>query len=916
MVDRPWHALDAEAALEALGTRFEGLKQDEVPERQERYGPNTIRAERTASRLEILLKQFRSPLIYILLVAFLVTLLLEHWADAVVIAAVLALNATIGFIQEYRAENAMAALANLVSPRARVIRDGKQEAIDSEDLVPGDILVVESGDIVPADVRLLRTTELRVDEAILTGESLPVEKDTDRVPEETAVTDRQNIAHMGTAVVSGRATGLVVATGESTQIGSIATEMRETVTVATPLQARMHRFGNKLSVAILAVSVFVFAVGLWFGMPVADVFLLAVALAVAAIPEGLPVVMTVALAVSVRRMAKRNAIIRQLPAVETLGSCTTIMSDKTGTLTENRMTVQRLWTAGDTYDVTGTGLETTGSIQRAGTDISVASDSPLAETFRATVLANEATLRIESDGIGSQTAGETNAAEGSSEGEFQATDEEPAVLGDPTEVALLVAAAKAGIRREELLEKAPEKDRIPFESDRQFSGSVHLVNGEETLYVKGAPERIIEMCDTVRTKGGSNPLDPDTVRERVASMASDGLRVLAMASGDADVDRTDPTGLTLLGLVGMLDPPRESVPEAIEACHRAGIRVIMVTGDHAGTAAAIAGRIGIDNEEVITGSEVAELDDDELQERLRTTSVYARISPSQKHRIVNLLRARGDIVAVTGDGVNDAPALKAAHLGVAMGITGTDVAKEASSMVLTDDNFATIHAAVQEGRTVFSNISKATHFLLTNSVGVVLAILVTFALAAWGYLPVGPEAALLMLPAQILYFNVVTNGIQDVALAFEPGEEEQYRRPPRDPDAGILSRVLLERTVSAGLLLAVVAVLLFGWELHGGASVAYAQVATLTGLVVFKALQVGACRSETRSIFQKHPLSNRVLFVGTAASLLIHVGALYAPPTQLLLSLQPLTTDTWFRILLVAPSVLVLEEAHKAYRRE
>ncbi len=928
--ERQWHTVETDAVLEAFGAGPDGLSDEEAAERLERYGPNAIQSGGGTSRWKILLHQFTSPLIYVLLVAMVVTLVIGEYADAIVIAFVLALNATIGFFQEYRAENAMQALLKMVSPKATVIRGGERVELESKKLVPGDIVLLESGDLIPADVRIIEASQLRTDDSILTGESETVEKSPEVVEggKDTPLGDRKNMAYMGTAVASGRSRAMVVATGAKTQIGLIAGEMRTTERAQTPLQARMHKFGNRVSIAIVLVCAVAFIVGLSQGVPASDMFLTAVAVAVAAIPEGLPIVMTVALAVCVRRMAKRNAIIRRLPAVETLGSCTVIMSDKTGTLTENRMTVQRVWSGGKHFEVSASASQVAGEVhgldeggRRAGDAVSFDETNlkdpqdALCLAVLAGVLNNEAELKR------------------------KGPDDEAATHGDPTEVALLVLGARAGVDQQAAKAMWRTDAEIPFESDRRFSATVvALREGDRTVaLVKGAPERVLEMCDTMRLGPGEDePLDRDKVLDAASALAGEGLRVLALAAGtdEASIRATregEPERLTFVGLVGMLDPPREEVIGAIRDCHGAGIRVLMCTGDHASTAAAIAEKIGLnsgpghtatkkksDKPRAVTGAQLLDMSDDDLDIALdEGVVVFARMNPEQKLRIVNRLRDRGEVVAVTGDGVNDAPALKSAHIGCAMGITGTDVAKEASEMVLADDNFATIYAAVEEGRTAFSNIRKATDFLLSTSVGVVLAIMGAFMLAAFGvyadYLE--PDVLpLLLLPAQILWLNVVTNGIQDVALAFEPGEKWQYTQPPRDPNEGLMSPLLVERTILVGLLLAGVALAMFTTELQRGSDLAYAQGATLTAMVIFKMLHVGACRSETLSIFQKNIFSNPVLFIGTGLSLTVHLGAMYFPPTQALLGLQPLRGETWLWIIIGAPSVLVLVELHKLVR--
>ena len=884
----PWYAFSVKEALARLEASPEGLSSTEAGARLRRCGPNTIRTGRETNPWTILFHQTKSPLIYILLVAMAITLAIQHWADAIVIGAVVALNTVIGFVQEYRAENAMQALLGLTTPRARVRRDGMETVMESAGLVPGDVVLIEAGDIVPADVRLLGANRLQIDESLLTGESVPAAKSVPAPPEAANLPpqSQSNMAFMGTAVVSGKGTGLVVATALKTQMGSIAEGLVGTTRAETPLQTRMRKFGWLVSLAIVGASVVAFAVGLALGEPVVDMFLTAVAIAVSAIPEGLPVVMSVALAVGVRRMARRNAIIRRLPAVETLGSCTVIMSDKTGTLTQNQMTVQTIWADDNRFHVTGGGLDPHGTIERNGETVEVEDGSALYLTLMAGLLPNEASLYQEEDVL--------------------------VPGGDPTEVALLVSGAKARLNRDDLLERFPLTYDVPFDSDWMYAASVHSHSGREIVFVKGALEPLLEMCTTQAGHDGAREIDVNRINEEARNMAEEGLRVLAMAMGEgplvAEAIRSGrPAGLTFLGLQGMMDPPREEVTQAVAACHRAGIRVIMVTGDNPVTAAAIAQRVGIGRgvPEVRTGTELASMSDEELQAVATRVSVYARVRPSQKLRLVNCLRRLGHIVAVTGDGVNDAPALKSAHIGAAMGRSGTDVAKEASEMVLTDDNFATVYAAVEEGRTAFANIRKATFFLISSGIGELVAILASLGLR-W---------PLPLLPAQILWLNLVTNGIEDVALAFEPGEKEQLQRPPISPKEGILSRVLIERSIIVGLVVAAGTLAMFAWERGAGSTLAYARVTALTTMVTFQVFHVLNCRSEYKSAFRKSPLSNRLLLVGTALSLVAHIGAMYLAPTQFLLRLEPLSLETWGRVVLVALSVIAVVEVHKLLRR-
>lgn len=883
-----WYALPHEQVLVLLGTSESGLASQEAAARLQRWGPNTVEVDRGVNPWLVLLHQFTSPLIYILIAAMVVTISIRHWADAIVIGLIVALNAIVGFAEEYRAENAVRALLAFVTPTATVLRDGREHEVESRTLVPGDIALISSGDLVPADLRLLRAVSLLVDEAPLTGESTPVSKRREAPLSDGTIPlgDQRDMAFMGTTVSSGRGMGVVVATGSRTQVGSIATQIRHVARGVTPLQGRMAQFGRWIGIAVLSASAVIFALGWLQHVPPVDMFLSAVAIAVSAIPEGLPVVVTIAMAIGVRRMARRNAIIRRLAAVETLGSCTVIVSDKTGTLTENQMTVQAILAGGKRYAVTGPGRSLDGTITLDGEPVTMEESFPLRLTLEAGMLTNEASLHVH--------------------------DHTFVARGDPTEVALLVAGAKAGLARDVLLARYPVVVEVPFEPERRFSASIHRDEEREIAFVKGAPERVIAMCDTMLTPDGHRPLDSPLVLKDVHTMAGEGLRVLAMAVGVGReaTERTvagDPGSLAFIGLVGMLDPPRAEVVDAVANCRQAGIRILMVTGDHEATAAAIAQRIGLSTDlpEVCTGTDLEGMSDEKLGEALQEIPVYSRVSPAQKLRIVNALRKQGEVVAVTGDGVNDAPALKSAHIGVAMGRTGTDVAKEASDIVLADDNFATIYAAVEEGRTAFANIRNTTFFLVSSGVGELIAIVTSLALGM----------PLPYLPAQILWLNLVTNGVQDVALAFEPGEREQYLKPPRDPGEGILSRLLLERTLIVGVVLASGTLGLFAWELERGMSLGYAQVTALTTMVMFQIFHVGNCRSETRSVFRKSPFSNRFLFLGTAASIAIHVGATHFGPSQALLRLEPLHLETWLRMAVVASSVVLVVEMHKILRR-
>lgn len=873
-----WHAIDAARVESMLDTSPHGLTKDEAVARIERYGPNRLQEVKPPGALTVLLHQFQSPLIYILLVATVVTLALQEYIDSGVIAFVLALNAVIGFVQEKQAEESVRALMKLVSPKARVVREGHEWEVDSTELVPGDVVFLESGTRVPADIRLFSATSLAIDESLLTGESLPVAKRVEPVEETAGVADRACMAYTGAIVTGGRGRGYVVETGPRTELGSIAEQVRGEEEIQTPMQQRMGTFAQVIGIVVGIASLLAFIIGIILGESVSEMFKVAVALAVAAVPEGLPVVFTITLALGVRRMAHRNAIIRRLPAVETLGSTSVIGSDKTGTLTENRMTVQEIWAGGESYSLAGDGAGQVGDL---------GPDHPLALALTAGILTNEAEVFMTEEGV------ETR--------------------GDPTEAAILVAAAELGIEPEDVRDVHPAFAEIPFEPELRYSASIREKNGAHLVAVKGAPERVMLMCSHMLTSNGPTPVDESEVMRVAAEMASKGLRVLAAAHRvlPEPLDRPDrieePEALTLLGLFGMMDPPRKGVEGAIAGCRSAGIRVLMITGDHARTALAIGRKLGLaggDNAPV-TGSDIDQMDEERLAEVVRETSIYARMSPENKLQVVRALREQGDVVAVTGDGVNDAPALRAADIGISMGKSGTDVAREASDMVLTDDDFVSIYAAVEEGRVTFDNLRKATFFLISTGAASIVVILT--ALAFRWPLP--------FLPAQLLWLNLVTNGLQDVALAFEPGEKGVLRRPPRSRTEGIISRILWERVLIAGLVMAIGTLALFRWTLDSTDDLVQAQSVALTTMVLFMMLHVGNSRSEYISAFRKNPISNPFLFIATAAALIVHIGALYLGPTQYILRVEPIGLDAWVRMLAVALSIIAAVEVHKLLRR-
>lgn len=881
-----WYGLEVRETVTRLATSDEGLTEEQAKERISEYGPNRLVEAEKVSRLAIALHQFKSPLIYILIVAAIITAILEEYTDTGVIVAVVILNAIIGYVQEYKAEESVRALKKMVVPKARVIRGGSEKEIDSEELVPGDAVLLASGSKVPADLRLSKAIELRIDESLLTGESVPASKLTSAIKEKQLPPgDQRNMAFMGTIVVSGRAKGIVVETGQRTLLGEIAEEVREAPAVKTPLQDKLERFAKFLGVVVVGFSAVVFAVGIMRGASVSDMFLTAVAMAVSAIPEGLPVAVTIAMAIGVARMARRNAIVRRLPAVETLGSTNVIGSDKTGTLTKNEMTVRLVYDGNHTYELSGSGYDPTGEFIHEGVPVDVREVGSLLQVLRIGLVCNESNVYEEA-------------------GRYK-------VDGDPTEGALVVAAMKADFSEEEERDSYAEIAVIPFESERGYMASLNAHGGKKYVFVKGAPERVLDMCS--RHEGKHEEIDRDGLLELAARFAMEGLRVLAFAYKEASPEAEDLThaeaesGLMFAGMQGMIDPPRPEVLEAVEGCKKAGIRTVMITGDHVVTALAIARKLGIDGDraQALTGRELEGMSDEELFHKAGEVSVYARVSPQHKLRITQQIQKHGKIVAVTGDGVNDAPALKAAHIGIAMGKSGTDVAKEASDMVLADDNFASILAAVEEGRVVYDNIKKVTLFLISCGFGELVAILATVVLG----LPIP------YIPAQILWLNLVTNGLQDVALAFEPGEKGVLARPPRDPKESILSSSLIQKTFLMGIIMAIGTVFMFIMYLKAGASLEKARTAALTTMVFFQFCQAFNCRSETESVFRMHPMRNPFLFFSAIAAFFAQLAVLYVPTLQWIFRTVPLSGFELLEIVAVAFTIIVAVEGEKWARR-
>lgn len=857
----PWHALTTTQTLDRLHTDAAGLDSGAAAERLERYGANALEASGISPWWRILVRQSMSPLIAILLIAGLITAIQRHWVDAVAIFLVLILNASLGFWQERKAEREVLALQSMSVTTARVRRDGAVHEMSAEGLVPGDIVLLDSGDQVPADLRLLEVNGLQIDESMLTGESLATTKDPVPSDPDAPIGDRLGMVFSGTFVTSGRAVGVVVATGSATEIGAIS-DLVAGPAPRTPLQILTARLERWIGVAILGAVAFTFVAGLIGGYTVSEMFRTAVALAVASIPESLPIILTVALSVGVARMARRNAIVRTLPAVETLGSTTVIASDKTGTLTQNKLTVEQVWTASGGWQPG----EPVGTAVRG--------------TLRAGVLTNEAKR-----------------------------DDSGRLRGDAVDVAMAEVALAAGVV-EEAERTASPAAYTPYEPALRYSQAVRSgPDGQRMLYVKGQPDVIAGLCRSLASADSTVPMDYDRVMAANDAFAHEGLRVLATAHREFDGPIDDPlpvpAGLTFLGLEGMTDPPREGVAQAIADCRSAGISVKMITGDQPSTAEAIAGRLGLESPAVpVTGAEMAGLDDAALAARLREVTVAARVSPQDKLRIVESLQEAGEVVAVTGDGVNDAPALKAASIGIAMGRDGTDVAREAADVVLTDDDFVTIVDAVEQGRVTFGAIRKATFFLLSTAVAGVFALVVNVLL----------DQPLLFLPVQILWINLVTSGIQDVALALEPAEGDELRRKPRPQREGVLSKTLWVRTALTGVWMGAVVLAVFAWALRDGATVEHARTLALTAFVLFNFVQVGNARTEYRSLLTLNPLRNKLLMFTAIGSVVLLWAVMHWSVSARVLGLVPLTMTEWISCGLIALSVLVLVELDKLVR--
>ena len=885
-----WHTLDASEVLDRVRSSPGGLQSAEAADRLQEYGRNDLPAPIPPGLGAIFLRQFLNPLIYVLLAAGTISLVIGDVTDAIFIFAVILLNAAIGTVQEWKAERGAAALQKMLQVFARARRDGRDTRFPAAELVPGDVVLLESGDRVPADLRLLRARNLTVDESLLTGESASVGKGVHPLSSDKPLPDRINMAFAGTTVMAGRAEGVVVATGLRTEVGQIAGAVAATAETKPPLVLRMERFARQISIGMLGVVLTLGVIALARGMSLMEVFFLAIALAVSAIPEGLPVAMTVALSIATARMAKRRVIVRRLTAVEALGSCTCIASDKTGTLTLNRQTVRRLIVpSGIGFEVTGEGSDDQGTILPVdGGDTTFARDG-IARLVRAAVLCNE--------------------------GELTRGDGAWVISGDAVDVALLSLGYKAGLQPERLQEEITIVGEIPYESERRYAARAWWLRERGEAAVKGALEAVLPFCTRMADEGADCPLEADRLLRQGESLAAAGYRVIGVAAGTIQTPPSDPmtakdlSGLTFLGMAGLIDPLRPEAREAVAKCRRAGIRVLMITGDHPATALTIARQLGIagPTDEAVTGAHLEAVGNPDVPLFLETVDrgvVFSRVAPLQKLEIVEALVRLGHFVAVTGDGVNDAPALRRANIGVAMG-SGTEVAKDTASLIVTDDNFASIEGGIEEGRFAYDNIRKVIYLLISTGAAEVAL----FTLAILTELP-APLAAV-----QLLWLNLVTNGIQDVALAFEKGEPGAMERPPRSPAEGVFNRLMIQQTLVSGLTMGLLTYVLWQYLLNLGVSINEARNLLLLQMVLLENVHVFNCRSERYSAFRVPLQRNPALIAGVLIAQGIHIGAMHFPPMQTVLNIAPVSLGMWGLLLMVAVVLLLVMEGFKAIKR-
>lgn len=862
---------------------MQGLTTEEAYIRLNKFGFNELPQTKSPSSFTLFVHQFKNPLIYILIAAALISLGLNQMSDAFFIFVVLILNAIIGTIQEFSAQKSASSLQKMVPACAKIMRNGNIINIDAKEIVPGDIILLESGDKVPADIKLLSSINLSIDESLLTGESVAINKDSNAtIKNDAPVSEQFNMAFAGTMVVRGRGEGEVIATATNTEIGKIAGTVTKNLTIKPPLLHRIEAFTLKIMYAVLAMVFVLFIISYMQGEDIADMFLIAVALAVSAIPEGLPVAITIALSIGMRRMADKNVIVRKLLAVESLGSCTFIASDKTGTLTVNELTVRKIILPDNAiYNLTGEGISPKGNITQHATE--TPNLLAIKELITTAVLANEARLYQ------------------------QAPPQDWKAEGDMVDVALLVAGKKCGINREDLILETPQIACMPYESDLGYSASVHSEQNQPTCFVKGAPEKILSMCTKMAATNGYNPIDTSQVTKQMHKLAEDGYRVLAFAKGDvssdiqSDILPEQIQNLTFLGFVGMIDPLRPEAKDAVDLCKQAGIEVAMITGDHPLTARSIAMELGLggDNPIVVVGSDIKQAQGvTELIDLIKDCRIFARIEPMQKKEIVDILTRTGHFVAVTGDGVNDAPALKQAHVGVAMGERGTDVARESADLILINDDFSSIVQGVTEGRVVYNNIRKVIYLLISTGAAEIIMFLLAMILG----LPMP------LMAVQLLWLNLVTNGIQDVALAFEPAEGNELKYKPRNPKEPIFDALMLKRVLLSAVLMGGIAFTVYYWLLELGYTVESARNYVLLLMVMLENMHALNSRSETRSIFKQKFFSNPLLIVSIIAAQFIHIICMYIPGISDVLHIQPVSLNEWLALLLVACSLLVADE--------
>lgn len=883
-----WHVKTVEETFTELESQPAGLTQAQADERLRRFGPNEIQAAKRISAWEILLEQFKNILILILLAATALSLFLGHGVESIVIAIIVLFAVLLGFVQEYRAERAIEALREMAAPTASVLRDGEEVRIHASDLVPGDVIIVHTGDRIPADARLVESVNLKTMEGALTGESEPVEKDTAPLQDlDLSLGDRRNMIYAGTIATYGRGKALVVATGMNTEFGKVAQLLQTVETGRTPLQQNLDKVGTVLARVAFVIVAMIAALGWLRGQPFIEMLIFGIALAVAVVPEALPAVVTISLAIGVQKMAKRNALIRRLTAVETLGSTSVICTDKTGTLTRDEMTVRKIFTAGKIYTVSGAGYAPQGEFSLNGSKLTEPT-AELRQLLTAAVLASDAALVQDKEG-------------GRGDGWR--------VKGDPTEGALVAAAAKAGLWKEPLDAEFPRVQEIPFTSETKRMTTLHRTNGSLTAFAKGAPEMILQGCEWQLTAQGIQPLD-EAVRRQILDvareMAGEALRVLAVASKPNAELETAETGMTFLGLAGMFDPPRSEAKEAIRICEEAGIRPVMITGDHPVTAKAVARELGLlKTGRVVTGAELEAMSDAQFEQEVETIDVYARVSPAHKLRVVTALQAREHIVAMTGDGVNDAPALKKADIGIAMGITGTDVTKEAAAMTLTDDNFASIVAAVEEGRGVFGNIKKYLMYLLSSNIGEI-------------GLMAGATLLGLPLPltaVQILYVNLATDGLPALALAVDPPEPDLMKRKPRNPRTGIFTRPVVALMLAGGIWSTIINLGLYIWAVNSGRSHAEAMTMTFVSLVLIQFFKAYNFRSDRNSVLVE-TFANKWLNLAIVWEISLLLLIVYLPVLHEPFSTFSLTLLDWAIILALSFTVSPVLEFIKWLERK